>query len=320
MTRLTRKLMISILTVVLSISALGTTTFAWFTVTNVATVDQFSANIVSDTGIEISLDGENWFSSITADMINAVIPANFEFNHVTTADGETFRTLSGSTLGITSTGYLSIPIYFRSQEVSTITWTGVSLSGQQKEWSADVSFYASNGDPITAGDSVFVDASNAIRVAIVDPVTVGASPVVYEKPANTGIYYNTVLGVSGTSLLQGSNPDPLVTNEGADGAMNYYYEKTNGTLPAETGTFATVATITDLGAGVDVLALQATNTSGEFGFTDILGSGLVTVDFNAAYGGVLFLNVWFEGFDAEAYNSLLTLAVNLGLTFEGYSN
>jgi hypothetical protein len=316
MTRLTRKLMISILTVVLSISALGTTTFAWFTVTNVATVEQFSANIVSDTGIEISLDGENWFSSITADMINAVIPANFEFNHVTTADGETFRTLSGSTLGITSTGYLSIPIYFRSQAVSTITWTGVSLSGQQKEWSADVSFYASNGDPITAGDSVFVDASNAIRVAVIDPVTVAATPVVYEKPADTGLYYNTVLGISGASLLDGT----AGVGMGADGAMNYYYEKTNGTLPAETGTFATVATITDLGAGVDVLALQATNTSGEVDFTNILGSGLVTVDFNAAYGGVLFLNVWFEGFDAEAYNSLLTLAVNLGLTFEGYSN
>jgi len=308
MTRLTRKLMISILTVVLSISALGTTTFAWFTLTNVATIEAFDANIISDTGIEISLDGVNWYSTLTADMIYDVIPENFEFNHVTTSDAKTFLTLDGSTLEPTTSGYLSIPIYFRSEDVQTITWTSVSLTGQQVAWESDVAFTASDGSAVLAGGSINVDASNAIRIAMIDPLESLLSPVVYEKPADTGIYYNTVLNDASADLYN--------DGDGANGAMNYYFKKTNG-LPPQIQTFTTIGSIDGLDGGVDVLQMQETDEETqtfEFG-AGILGVGAVEVDFNAAYGGVMFLNIWFEGFDAEAYDSLLGLVITLSLAF-----
>jgi len=55
MNKIARKLVLSILTVVLTVAALGTTTFAWFTLTNTSVVQPFQAQIVSDTGIEIAI-------------------------------------------------------------------------------------------------------------------------------------------------------------------------------------------------------------------------------------------------------------------------
>ena len=55
MTKMTRKLLLSIITVVLTVVALGTTTFAWFTLTNTAQIQEFEAKIIADSGIEIAI-------------------------------------------------------------------------------------------------------------------------------------------------------------------------------------------------------------------------------------------------------------------------
>ena len=55
MSKMTRKLFLSVIAVVLTVFALGSTTFAWFTLTSTASVEAFEAEIVSDSGIELAL-------------------------------------------------------------------------------------------------------------------------------------------------------------------------------------------------------------------------------------------------------------------------
>jgi hypothetical protein len=100
MNSITRKLVLSVLTVVLTVIALGTTTFAWFTLTNTSIIQPFEAQVVSDTGIEVAVGAVNadpltlsWQTTITTqdiyDYVELAYPAGFEFTHVTTVDGAT---------------------------------------------------------------------------------------------------------------------------------------------------------------------------------------------------------------------------------------
>ncbi|MBN2299603.1 MAG: hypothetical protein V3569_04775 [Acholeplasmataceae bacterium] len=330
MTRLTRKLMISILTVVLSISALGTTTFAWFTLTNVATVESFSANIVSETGIEVSLDGETWYNSLTETLIQEYITAKygtFAFNHITSADGQIMRSLGTTSLpNVTAgSGHLELILFFRSENVEQLAWTAATLGGTGLTWRSDVDYTDSKGVSVLAGTDVSLSPADAMRISVLSPVDVTAGPdadpltfdpsiVVYENPISGT---NTVLGgLAGVDLSNGG--------VGANGGLNYYYVKT-GSLPFGTDSVTVVGTETAITSDplnpFIVLNLTATNSepvvypSDTYYFTDTLGK---TVNYNAAFGGYIVINIWFEGYDAEGFNSLLGGEITVGLEFKGF--
>ena len=63
---MSRKLMVSILTLTFALLTLGTATFAWFTLTDTATISQFDATVMAGEGIEVSLgeDNPNFFTAV----------------------------------------------------------------------------------------------------------------------------------------------------------------------------------------------------------------------------------------------------------------
>ena len=334
MTRLTRKLMISILTVVLSISALGTTTFAWFTLTNVATVENFSANIVSETGIEVSLDGETWYNSLSEALIDEYIAekyGTFAFNHITSADGQIMRSLGTTSLpNVTGgSGHLELIVFFRSENVRQIAWTSATLGGTTLNWTADVDFTDSTGTLVTAGTALALNPADAMRISVFNPsdVTRGDDPLttdLVEGPLLPVLYENPTTAPTGTNTALGALAGVDLSNGGvgANGGLNYYFVKT-GDLPFGTTSVtvpATEAAINDAGEYV-VINLNPTNgnpvdyPSDTYYFTDPLG---MTVNYNATYGGYAVINIWFEGYDAEAFNSLLGGEITVGLEFKGY--
>ncbi|MCF7932628.1 MAG: hypothetical protein K9K93_05625 [Acholeplasmataceae bacterium] len=150
MSQMSKKLVLSVLAVVLTVVALGTTTFAWFTLTNVAQVQSFQAEVIADSGMEISLDdtanANVWVTSLTTAMIQDYIETkysgNFKFDANTTADGEEFFPLGASVAS--SAGVLEIGLRFRSQTVNTINWTSVSLDSAGVGFIPGVSFLASH--------------------------------------------------------------------------------------------------------------------------------------------------------------------------------
>ncbi len=314
MNSITRKLVLSILTVVLTVIALGTTTFAWFTLTNTAAVQPFQAEITSDTGIEVALgvpvageeDNLNWVTTLTTAAIQNFIEAEysaFTFTHVTTSNAIDFQTLGISDMTNATSGYLEIPINFRSNSANRILWSTVSLSSGAAPWQADVAFTGAKGTAYTAGGSISIDAADAIRIAIVG--TVGADPahyVAYENPNSTT---NVVLDGDGAAMdLRGTqediDPDPVLENLqyiGANGAMNYFYRK-NASLPFGAQAVTVVNTIQTLN-NEPVLDLAPSTTSG------------------AANYGQLVIRIWVEGWDANAFNSVLGRMITTSFGFTG---
>ncbi len=319
MNKIARKLILSALTVVLTVAALGTTTFAWFTLTNTAVVQPFQAQIVADTGIEVALGLEpaggllelDWVTALTtADVESYIATAysgSFRFNHVTTSNGVDFFTLGiGALSGVTS-GYLELPLHFRSNSADAIDWTQVTLIGGSLPWTSDVAFTAANGTFYPSASSFNVDASDSMRISVQEVAGARTTPaaVVYEKPAGgTNIYLgdgSTHLDPDGITPAPNDFSDLAVTGDGqgAPGSYNYYYAKT-GALPFGSNAVNPVATISSM---VSSTVLEMTDGAAA-------GAG-------ATYYGQVIIRVWLEGYDQNAYNSILARLISASFTFEG---
>jgi hypothetical protein len=325
MTKLSRKLLLSVITVVLTVVALGTTTFAWFTLTNVANVQQFDAEIIADSGIEIAIGDENlalenfglnWVTTLTTAAIEEYIALeyadNFRFNHVTTADGINFRTLGIGAQGNTVTsGYLELPIHFKSNSAVAIAWTGVTLTSDDFSWAADQSFNAVGHDgtsyvanPVTSSDVLTLNAADAFRVAVIGTVGVATNVVAYEKPGTTTAPYNHVLGVGGPGyeglLVSGTAGQPDAVYAGTFGAHSYFYNDSQ-TSPFGIENITTVATQTSI---TSERVLDMTDQ----GLDPLVGS---------QYYGEITIRIWLEGWDLNAYNAILSQVISASFQFTG---
>jgi len=310
MSSIARKLVLSVVAVLISVLAFGTTTFAWFTITNVSEVQEFQSDIVVDNGIEVSLDGTTWVTSLTTEMIDAYIaaqyPGGFAFNHVTSTTGTSnFFTLG--TLGVSDDGLASVlqlQLYFRSNNANAINWTDVTLSGSTESWVSDASFTRTStlgGTAVLAPATVAVNPANAMRISVLGNHASDVA-VVYELPTgDNGGAYNTALG--GDGVLGVDFSDGVGVGMGDAGSYNYYYQKT-GSLITGTDAVITAPTVTVIDGAANaqlVLHLTADTT------------------YDTVYWGQIAIKIWFEGWDAEAYNSLLGKMITTAFTFEGTS-
>lgn len=309
MSRMTKRLFLSIITVVLTIAALGSTTFAWFTITNIATVQPFQAQVISDQGIEIAIGDDSpltleWKTTLTVqdiyDYINDAYGANtFRFNHVSSPDGRTFYSLGTGSIGNTTTeGYLSLPIHFRSDSTNEINLTQLVLSGAPSTFTTRVGFTDSKGVYRNANSDLSTNPADAFRVSLTGAIGGVTTTTAYENPSSAT---NTVLGGLTNANLSGTTEDVqgVPTYIGVNGAQNYYY-RSNAMLP---GGIESVNVVTTVQSVVSIKVLDLTSGS------------LVTAD--AEYYGSIIVNVWFEGWDAEGYNALLDSIVSLSMRFEG---
>lgn len=302
MNKMARKLVLSILTVVLTVVALGTTTFAWFTLTNQAVVQPFSANVISETGIEVAIadydtlaDDLNWVTSLTPAVINDYIEAKyttFRFDAVTSTNGRDFNAfaLPGDTPAGATGGWLTLNLHFRSATTQSINWTNVSLTGAETSWTSGTAFINSKGVSIVQGGSYDVNPADAFRISMTGLVSGAVNTVVYENGVSDT---NTVLGGLTAEDLTGEN-----------GALDFYFKSTSE-YPGGTTSVTTVATITALSNNrVLDMAIEA----------DALYDASY---FTRTYYGRLTIRIWFEGWDGEAFNSLLNRQVTSQFRFAG---
>ncbi|MDY0363314.1 MAG: hypothetical protein RBR27_01185 [Bacilli bacterium] len=291
MKNLSRKLMLSIVAIALVVIALGTSTFAWFTLSNKASVGQFNAEVTAGEGMELSLDQTTWYSSIPADVIQAKIKANFDavsgltndsdepiLTAVTTADLLTFNKMladqSGYEIAKANVDYIKLKIYVRAVDIDTILISSLELTGTPEDWTSDAEFTGAGGADVAVGGTVNVSAANGARVGIA-----GTSNFVYE---NDGTGTNTVLGNTITS----------------NGQASYFQVKT-GIAPAAIPGAPTlvIGSVQSVDPAVEVLTLTGPT------------SGYYTGEFD--------LFVWFEGLDPDTYDSILTMPLNIKMSFEG---
>ena len=320
MRKLTQKLVLSVVTMALVVIALGTSTFAWFTLTNSASVGTFSGQVVAGTGIEVSLDNTVWYNGLTSTQMQnylfnggftwynggtpstaAKYPSFNGWNAVTSKDGVNIINLNESPAAAAS--YIEFNLYFRSEGTATINWDSVNLGGIAKEWIPDVPFLGSTGENIVIGTPYSVYAKNGARVSVTGVVASNTVTTIYQEAGSTGS-----ATTSGNQTTFG-----YVTG----GQAKYWEAKNPGStfvdyVLAQTAGLSTPYSVPATGSGEE-FEKRATDV-------DSLGSGIAAVQLTGPtsgyYTGMVTVRVWLDGWDADTYNSLFNAALSVSLVFE----
>jgi len=305
MNKLMRKLSISILAVVFAVVAMGATTFAWFTITNTAKINQFEVEVTAGSGFEIAVTNVGgapsaWKSTITKAEVEAAI-GNVVLKDLTSTDGATFYPISEIGVDVNGTddyklgdavtdGYAEFDIHFRSKAAGTVKLnmeeTNITSTGKTKV--ADVAFDEAytGGDSFTATSDVLAYAMNAARMAIIESNTL---KVILEKAGAT-------LNTAGTL----DNTVGFGTAH-AKGALAYYIAKNQ--------IDTTGMVLSGLGTGPN------TEKFGDTVYTTKIAD-IATGPSNEWYTGKITVRIWLEGWDAECLNVIFSDTLEVKIQFE----
>lgn len=296
MKNLSKKLLMSVVAVTLVVIALGTSTFAWFTLSNKAEVGQFEAQVTAGEGIEISLDNSTWYTTLTTTIMEEFLyktVTDFKLNAVTSTNNVDFTKINTtndatvpaiSLAGATSTDkvdYIEFKLYFKSVNASKIKVTEVDFGGSPKTFTVDVPTLKLDGTPANdkvAGDEMTVYAKDAARVSFAGTVDGSAKNVVYQTGLSTS---NTV-----------STVDPTIY-----GQYDYFFSKNKENI-----------------FGHKTNLMLAAEEASASGVNNVLTE--VVTDITGGVGQIV-VRVWIEGWDQEAYNAILSANLSIGIKFEG---
>ena len=320
MKTLSKKALLSILSLVLTFVALGATTFAWFSLGTTATVNPFDVEVKGSEGLEIQFGNDtSWYTTINSELmaeyIEELVTAarlsndnKFVMDAVTSVDGKQFFTydfngtslqhISPNQLAVANKDYLSLTFKLRTSAKKAINLTTLDVTGSGGSWLPDQNFtLAKDSTPITAinpddaveGDRIATDLADALRVSFV----VGTEDaIVFEKEEDT-------TNTSGTLAEEGGN---------FIGAFEYfakrtgYYANNQITLTPQTGWDPDITLDENyFGQNITKLLFAAPTADLEVG--------------ESYYNYTVTINVWFEGYDNEAFDAVLEQFVSIALAF-----
>src|SRR5690554_3206942 len=192
MSKLSKKLILSVLTLVLTVVALGATTFAWFTLGNEATVGQVGGTITAGEGLEIRIaqgqegymDGtnvtnitgfESWYTNLPSSKLVEFLEIKYHENHnridlkgLTTEDGVTLYGMNNLTPAAGNSGaYIEYALEVRSQTPGYLYVSSAKLEGASVSWVADTDYFVVDGiDAVADQTTVVVSAADAARLSV----------------------------------------------------------------------------------------------------------------------------------------------------------
>lgn len=316
-----KKLTVIVIMVLLTIAALGTSTYAWFTLSNTAKVDQIDMGITSGVGIEVSLDGKEWFNVLDNDKITEKVK-DVRFESITSTDGFTMSTLDKTEAP--KNAYINFTIYFRASNVNQTTdeygiylstynesaqydnlGVGTALKSEGVTWKPDVDYIDWDGtqkvEYKTTDESKKYYVENSMRVSFKD-TTDGTIAKIFdlsEKSNSTHRGYKQVYGTTDDE------------KKVAYGAYSYYNNK-KGT------TKSSPENAEDLKEGIFYYADQLTKVEKD-AVTDNNNSLVCKLakqgDTNF-YVGSTELRVWTEGWDIDCFDSILNDKIKLQMQFQ----
>ena len=335
MKKTTKRMIISVLTLVLTVAALGTTTFAWFSLSTTSQISNISGQVTGGEGLEVRLvrDGgtsSGWMANIDADTLANFYPENFRFEAVTTADPEAseFFMMQQSEEGFISLNgptsknmhYLEFDIQLRSQTPGIVRLTGLEFpdaTNPQVTFPIDGNAYEQyNNLGANTGYTVLTRAKNGARVSISqldeNRDQVEGNTQVYQNgdsvtPTNEdgslryndpNIIGNHVMGNTGVHFGQWSY---LTDSRG----LRIYSDVSDPTNPIQ---LTNPTSITILEAHTDVIDSSTYRTTINLLEGGVGGTGYYSASFR--------VRIWIEGWDADSYDSIYHALLSVNFTFQ----
>lgn len=333
MRKLTTKLLFAIISAAFALVALGTTTFAWFTISNTASVSQFSAQVTAGQGLEISLDGTYFYTTIPESVIQAKINSlKVTLKDITSPNGVDMYPLGPQNPG-TKIGYIKAPqanqsnpyiefdLWVRSPVQGTVVkLSSVIFDSDEIEWPTDTVFVNGKGKlvvPYTSQDS-FEEAAPSLVTAGILSNYIPSTSVEYKGttfPLASQVVYSTQayyahdalrLSISEKNVTEDpitvvyqnkeTATNTLLENLPIQNGMVDYYENKNGI------NLITVYSPEDSPITLPTTTEVTTNNK-----------PLLTNLGDANVPTVLTVRIWIEGWDPDTFNAILTQNINVSL-------
>ncbi len=324
MKKMTRKLLVSVLSLGFAIVALGTTTFAWFTMNASADASfEFKAD-GGDSGILISADGLNFQSSVDlADYIKDMgdialnpVTAKYASDEITIV---TNKDLTGA--AVKNQHYIEFDLYFTGNTAGAQFGFDAAKTKADNTTAGDGTITAYNllkdvafdSKDILAGTAIKVDVRNAMRCsATFYDETPALSAVQAEANKDESSDVNSLFATAdsvrlyelgGFATAEANKEYNFTTSLDNANVANKYYQDIQGTFAEGVAADSAYKTLNE-----DTLAsLQAD--------TEALGvAGLNTVT-------RVNFKFWLEGFDADCFDAVMSQSVAcfLAFTTTGYN-
>lgn len=322
MTKLSRKLLLSVLTLAFALITLGATTFAWFTLSTKAEIEPFIIDVTSGAGIEISADGSNYSNFITADQIYAAITrakSSTILDHVTSKDGINFTTIdvSGSpSFGkVANSGWTQFDLWFRSPEkdVEVYMLKNTTVTSQGIDWISDANFQltSSPSSVVDVGQKVTLFGANAVRISTTEnTLAVGAG--LQMDPGDSSNIFE----------LGGATGDQKLGKEiKSYGSVAYYNAKNPNNPISEATIEAEEELLPEVLDYDDMPALEDLNTSNVT--EDHVPVSTLETPYSATgstyYYGHITVRIWLEGWDPDMFNAIMADHITIHMYFGGHA-
>ncbi len=296
-----KKIIISFLTLVLLVMSLGTATYAWITMARANIIDEIAIYATFGADLEISIDGENYYSELPRDVLFKNI-SNSSLLEVTTLDGINFYHKNEDVEVVKNRDYLSFDFYIRtdspreheiylanniSNEVNyeDVGKEGTYVVSRGVKYKSPITFLYDINDTVRAGEIRTYYASKAVRVATITEVDgekqikifdlSGDEHRGYAKPYGATSYYNTLLNTN--LVLPEEEPETLYKLSEFEEDAPFALDDTS-----------------------HILSLTET----------------MEVDGKTYYYGKFTVNIWIEGWDADLFDPVLHDRIKIQLQFK----
>jgi|SRR5690554_4388202 len=300
MSKLSRKAILAVLSLVLTFVALGATTFAWFSLGTTATVNPFDLEVRGSEGLEIQFGGkadgtkadDSWYTTLNSTLMNGWLTgetgifADGKLDAVTTTDGINFVKLTGVIPDSPSAGvgtvttdiatengdYLEFKLNFRTKDQNKkLNIEDVLFVSTGFSWAADVPFKNENGVDVDSGEAVTGNVINAVRLSF-EEIGKGTATT-FQAPEAAG----------NVGLIQYGAHNYVATKHGLNSLELPNNELVNS-------------------------ALSVNSAAAAIGFSD------TAVD--EYYTTSVIVRVWIEGWDGNAYDAIFGEKFTVSFKFE----
>ncbi|MFA7588931.1 MAG: hypothetical protein WCY22_01070 [Acholeplasmataceae bacterium] len=307
-----KKVYISILSIFLLGIAFGTVTYAWLEISNVNTIEEMGVTASLGDDLQVSLDGETYFNEITSEMLRELF-GRIQLTDVTSQDGIHFETggLRRDDKIVVNRDYLSFPIWFRTDLAQRSIYlvnntnhlstyedpvAGTYVVSRGIAWEAPIDFTYAPNDEVKAKEVRTYYASNAIRMAFIEEID-----------------ETNPLDDRDESELIRFIYDPSENEERGFykqyGALNYYIKRVGSMQSVPIEIPNTSYRLSRIASGPP-MALD-----NESQVLNLVRTDMINERGRYFYQGKLTINVWVEGWDADAFDSIIRDRVKIQFEF-----
>lgn len=179
----TKKLLLFLVTFVLTVVTLTTSTAAWITLPARNRVDNIQFSVIKDSRLQISFDGINYYDEINEEIVRMYLPS-IGAPDLTTMDGKTFTSIYENSLA----PEFSFELYFRAErsaanciylvdnvsnnysydEIGSSIINGTYAISQGVRWTPGADFDNGYGDVVKKNETRIYYGDDAIRISFIE--------------------------------------------------------------------------------------------------------------------------------------------------------